>query len=283
MRIDAHQHFWKLDRGDYGWLTPALEPLYRDFLPEHLAPHLEAAGVSATILVQAAPTEAETRFMLELAASTPFIAGVVGWIDMTARDAPDRLAELVQSGRGRLKGIRPMIQDIADPDWLLSRALDPAFAALEALDLRFDALIRQIHLPKLLQRLERHPRLRVVIDHAAKPDIAARAFNEWSAALKSVASGTQCWVKFSGLVTEAGREWRESDLVPYVETMFESFGAQRILWGSDWPVVNLAADYASWYATAKRLVARLSTSERERIFGGSAAEFYGISAAGRIS
>jgi L-fuconolactonase len=276
MRIDAHQHFWKLDRGDYGWLTPALEPLYRDFLPEHLAPHLEGAGISATILVQAAPTEAETRFLLGIARETPFVAGVVGWVDLTAPDAPDRLAALQEAGGGYLKGIRPMIQDIADPDWVLSPALDPAFAALVQLGLRFDALVRPPHLPRLLRRLERHPELSVVIDHGAKPNIAGRELTDWASALKSVASGSCAWVKLSGLVTEAGRQWREADLAPYVDTLIGAFGAQRTLWGSDWPVVNLAAEYGSWFGTAKRLLSGLSAGERERIFGGSAAEFYAV-------
>src|SRR5262249_27262898 len=136
MHIDAHQHFWRLDRGDYGWLAPTLAPLYRDYLPCDLAPHLDAAGMAATILVQAAATEAETRFLLEIAQSTPFVAGVVGWVDMEAPDVAERLGALVTAGRGYLKGIRPMIQDIADPSWILSPRLERAFDALEALDLR---------------------------------------------------------------------------------------------------------------------------------------------------
>src|SRR5690242_13973039 len=149
MRIDAHQHFWRLDRGDYAWLSPALTPLYRDYLPRDLVPHLEAAGVTATILVQAAATEAETRFLLEIAKRTPFVAGVVGWVDMEAADVEERLAALARGGAGYLKGIRPMIQDIADPNWILSPRLDRAFDALEALELRFDALVRPVHLEPL--------------------------------------------------------------------------------------------------------------------------------------
>lgn len=283
MQIDAHQHFWQLDRGDrngghydYDWLTPALAPLYRDFLPEHLAPHLAATNVSATILVQAAASEAETRFLLNIAKTTPFVAGVVGWVDMAAPDVSQRLQALKQVGGGYLKGVRPMLQDIVDPDWVASPALDAAFDALEALDLRFDALVRPIHLEPLLYRLERQPNLRVVIDHAAKPEIAEGKRVDWAEMLTAMATRTSAMCKLSGLVTEAGPHWSEADLAPYVQHVLTAFGASRVMWGSDWPVVNLACDHLEWYATAKRLVARLSTQEQALIFGGTAAAFYGI-------
>jgi L-fuconolactonase len=277
MQIDAHQHFWRLDRGDYGWLTPALAPLYRDYLPRDLAPHLADAGVAATILVQAAPSEAETYFMLEIAKSTPFVAGVVGWIDMEAADVAERLAALTKAGGGYLKGVRPMIQDIADPNWILSPSLDRAFDAIEALGLCFDALVRPIHLEPLQRRLEQRPKLKVVIDHAAKPDIAAGATLSWSVGLASIASRTSALCKLSGLVTEARREWSLADVEPFVGQVVAAFGPQRIMWGSDWPVLNLASDYRTWHATAERLLANLPASERARIFGGTAAQFYGVS------
>ena len=279
MHIDAHQHFWRLDRGDYDWLTPALRPLYRDYLPPDLASDLDAAGVTATILVQAAATEAETRFLLEIAKSTPFVAGVVGWVDMEARDVAERLAALVAEGEGYLKGIRPMIQDIADPNWILSPRLDRAFDALEALDLRFDALVRPVHLEPLLRRLEQRPNLKVVIDHAAKPDIAAGAKLEWSVRLASIASRTSARCKMSGLLTEARAGADSKDLAPFVEQVIAAFGAERIMWGSDWPVLNLVSDYSTWHAMAERLVAGLTARERALIFGGVAAQFYGVSAA----
>jgi L-fuconolactonase len=277
MRIDAHQHFWRLDRGDYAWLSPALTPLYRDYLPHDLAPHLEATGVAATILVQAAATESETRFLLEIAKSTPFVAGVVGWVDMEAPDVAERLAALVKEGAGYLKGIRPMIQDIADPSWILSPQLDRAFAALEALDLRFDALVRPDHLEPLLRRLEQRPSLKVVIDHAAKPDIAAGAKLDWSIPLASIASRTTARCKLSGLLTEARPGAELDELAPYVQQVIAAFGPERVMWGSDWPVLSLASDYLTWHAMAERLVAGLTTRERALIFGGVAAEFYGLS------
>jgi L-fuconolactonase len=276
MRIDAHQHFWRLDRGDYAWLLPSLTPLYRDYLPRDLAPHLEAAGIAATILVQAAPTEAETRFLLEIAKSTPFVAGAVGWVDMEAPDVHERLAALVKEGGGYLKGIRPMIQDMADPSWIVSPRLDRAFAVLEALDLRFDALVRPSHLDPLLRRLEQRPNLKVVIDHAAKPTIAAGGKLDWSVRLATLASRTSARCKLSGLLTEARAGAALDELAPFVEQVVGAFGAERIMWGSDWPVLDLVSDYSTWHAMAERLVAGLTARERALIFGGVAAEFYGV-------
>ena len=156
--IDAHQHFWRLARGDYGWLTPEQAVLYRDFEPTHLAPLMKAAGIGRSIVVQAAPSLEETHFLLALAKQTPWVAGVVGWVDLERPDAPEVLAEIARDAR--LRGVRPMIQDIPDPDWMLGRQLLPAFNALVAQDLALDALVRPVHLPKLLTLLEAHPELR---------------------------------------------------------------------------------------------------------------------------
>ena len=281
MKLDAHQHFWRLDRGDYDWLTPALSPLYRDYLPRDLAPYLEDSGIDATILVQAAASEAETLFLLDLAKSTPFVAGVVGWTDLEAPDVADRLAALRHAGGGYLKGVRPMIQAIADPQWILSPSLDRAFDAIEGLDLRFDALVLPIHLEPLLRRLEQRPGLKAVIDHAGKPNIAAGDQLEWAGRLAAIASRTAAMCKLSGLVTEAGRDWRAEDLAPFVQHIINVFGAERVMWGSDWPVVNLASNYRAWRVAAEQLVAELPVSARERIFGGTAAQFYGIEPPGR--
>lgn len=276
MQIDAHQHFWQLNRGDYGWLTPKLAPIYQDFLPTDLAPHLTNAGVDATIVVQAAPTEAETHYLLTQAKSAPFVAGVVGWVDMAAPDAPDRLAALKESGDGYLKGIRPMIQDIADPDWILSPSLDAAFDAIEGLDLCFDALVLPAQLDPLLRRLEQCPGLQVVINHAAKPNIPSGMQPAWSDRLAAIAEQTSAMCKFSGLVTEAGEDWRAADIAPFFEHILASFGADRIMWGSDWPVVNLVSDYPGWRTASEELVAGLPAPDRTMIFGGTAARFYGI-------
>lgn len=274
-RIDSHQHFWSLARGDYGWLTPDLEPLYRDFQPSDLEPHLRAAGISQTILVQAAPTVAETQYLLELSAQTPFVAGVVGWVDLLAADAPDVIANLARDPR--LRGLRPMLQEIPDVDWIRQPALDPALAAMVDHGLRFDALVRPTHLPSLRHMMRRHPDLPVVIDHGAKPRIADGERRDWETSLRSIARETTAYCKVSGLVTEAAAGVTLETLLPYLDVLMESFGANRLMWGSDWPVLNLAADYDSWWKMTQQYLAPFDSTTGAAICGGTAAEFYGIS------
>ena len=277
-RLDSHQHFWRLSRGDYGWPTPELRPLYRDFEPEHLVPHLDRCAVTQTILVQAAPTVAETSFLLDLADTHGFIAGVVGWIDFEAADAPEMLATLRQ--RKKLVGIRPMIQDIPDPNWMLKPTLAPAFEALSEHGLVFDALVKPPHLPLLLQLAQRHSTLRIVVDHGAKPAIALGAFDTWSKGIERIARETSAVCKLSGLVTEANTAERDT-LAPYVDHLLECFGPSRLLWGSDWPVCELVCRYDEWFSLSEQLLARLSLSERASIFGDVARATYGIAAYAR--
>ncbi|MGO4407412.1 amidohydrolase [Bosea sp. RAF48] len=271
-RIDSHQHFWRLARGDYGWLTPALKPIYRDFEPADLAPHLAEHDIASTILVQAAPTEAETRFLLDLAAATPFVAGVVGWADFEAPDAPARIAALAADPL--LVGLRPMVQDIADPHWLARPELAPAFAALKQHGLVFDALVKPPQIPALLTLLERETELPVVIDHGAKPDLAGADLSDWRGGIAALAARPNTACKLSGLVTEAGPGWTDAALAPAVAHLLACFGPERLLWGSDWPVATLAASYGQWRAAAERLTATLSEPERAALFGGNAARIY---------
>lgn len=271
-RIDSHVHFWALARGDYGWLTPDLAPLYRDFGRDDLAPLIAAAGIDAIILVQAAPSEAETRYLLDAAVDYDRVAGVVGWADMAASDAPSRIAAMAENKL--LKGIRPMIHDIPEIDWVLRPELGPAFRALVAHDLAFDALVRPPHLPALRRLADRHPDLRIVIDHGAKPAIADSRFDDWAAAMAGFARGTPVFCKLSGLVTESGADWTDDRLRPYVDHLVAAFSPARLLWGSDWPVLTLAADYGAWWAAANRLLAGIDEHGRACIFGGNAAEFY---------
>lgn len=271
-RIDAHQHFWRLSRGDYGWLTPALEPIYRDFMPSDLASMLERHGISGTVLVQAAPTEAETDFMLALADGNEFVQGVVGWADFANPDAPARIARLAH--HPKLKGLRPMIQDIADDDWMLRAELEPAFRALVESDLVFDALVLPRHLENLLILLARYPDMRVVVDHCAKPEIASGGFEGWADNIERVAAESRAFCKLSGLVTEAGEDWTVEDLRPYVEHVLACFGAERIVWGSDWPVCTLAASYDAWVEATDSMLASRSGQERAAILGGNAARLY---------
>ncbi len=276
--VDAHQHFWRIARGDYEWLTPALGPIHRDFGPDDLAPILARCGVDRTVLVQAAATTAETRFLLELAERTPFVAGVVGWIDFESDDVERDLDALAASPR--LLGVRPMIQDVADVDWMLGAAPGPAFQALVDRDLTFDALVKPPHLPNLLRLIDRHPGLRVVVDHAAKPAIRDGAFDEWARDLARIACETEARCKLSGLVTEAGDDRSLGALEPYLDHVVQSFGPDRVMWGSDWPVCILGGGYEAWHDTTFAYLARLDATARARILGGTASEFYRLDARG---
>ena len=271
-RIDAHQHSWTLSRGDYGWLTPDLQPIYRDFTPSDLAPLLKAAGIDGTVLVQAAPTVGETEFMLDIADKTPFVKGVVGWVDFEAADAPDQIVQL--ASHSALVGLRPMIQDIAEDDWMLGQALTAAFEAVQAADLTFDALTLPRHLPNLLRLLEQHPDIRVVIDHGSKPLIQSGITQPWATEMAALASETNAFCKLSGLVTEARPDWHIDDLRPYVGHLLATFGPERLIWGSDWPVATLAATYQGWVETSERLLSGLSGDEKAAIWGGNAARAY---------
>ena len=279
-RIDAHQHFWRLARGDYGWLSPELRPLWRDFEPADLAPLLARCGIDATVAVQAAPSLAETRHLLALAQATPWIAGVVGWVDFESRHALAQLAEL--AAEPKLVGVRPMIQEQADERWMLRPALRPVFEALERGGICFDALVRPQHLEPLCELVLRHPALRVVVDHGAKPALRegrgwpGRA--RWRERLRALAASGAS-VKLSGLLTEAPARAGAAELAPWVDALLEDFGPRRVLWGSDWPVLLLASDYERWRELTLELLRGLSESDRERVLGGNARDFYRLEAA----
>jgi L-fuconolactonase len=272
MKIDAHQHFWRIDRGDYGWLTPAQGAIYRDFLPPDLVPHVARLGIEATILVQAAPTVAETRFLLGVAAATPLVAGVVGWTPFEAPDAPDAIAMLAHEHR--LVGLRPMVQDEADDDWLLRPALRAAFDALIAHRLVFDALVLPRHLSRLARVLDRHPDLAVVVDHGAKPRIRESDVASWRADMAIVAAHPNVTCKLSGLVTEAPAGAGLATLQPYIDVLLELYGTRRLIWGSDWPVVELAGGYDRWHGLAQEALSALDPAECAAVFGGNAERVY---------
>jgi len=270
--IDAHQHFWRVARGDYGWLTPALGAIHRDFMPDDLGAMLARHGITGTILVQAAPTIAETRFMLDIARDTPFVKGVVGWIDFESADAPDVVAELAADPL--LVGLRPMVQDIADDDWLLRPAIKPALDAMTAHGLVFDALVLPRHLPRLKTFIERNPSLSVVIDHGAKPFIRDGVMEPWAADIATIAAFPHVMCKLSGLVTEAAPDWQAADIAPYAAHILKVFGPQRVLFGSDWPVVNLGGGYDRWRDTALGFIAHFNETDRTAILGGNAERLY---------
>lgn len=273
--VDAHHHVWRLARGDYGWLTRDLAPIYRDFDLDDLRPLASAAGVTATVLVQAAPTVAETRFLIDVAkASDGLVRGVVGWCDLAAGDAVATLESLAREPL--VKGVRPMLQDLPEAGWILAPAVEPALRAMPSLGLRFDALVKPRELPAIALMLDRHPDLAVVIDHGAKPAIAAGSWQPWSELIGVVARHPRAHCKLSGLVTEAGAGWQADTLRRYVDRLLECFGPGRLLWGSDWPVVNLAGGYAAWHAATEVLLAGLDAGQVHAIRGGTARRFYGL-------
>ena len=270
MRVDAHHHVWTIARGDYRWMSPELS-IARDYGLDDLRPLL--GDIAATVLVQAADSEAETAFMLDVArGSAGLVRGVVGWTDFSAPDAPTRVTELAKEPL--LKGLRPMLQDIEDTEWILRHDVQPALAAMARHGLRFDALIKPRHLPRIGELAQRHPGLAVVIDHAAKPDIANGHFHPWAGHLARLARETPWCCKLSGLVTEAKADWQVDDLRRYVDHLLATFGPGRLMWGSDWPVVTLASNYRRWHEAALTLV---PAEAHEAVFGGTAARFYGLS------
>ena len=275
-RIDAHQHFWSLSRGDYGWLTPEMAAIHRDFGPGDLAPLLREAGITGSIAVQAAPTEAETRYLLGIAAAEPSVLGVVGWSDLEAPDAPASLRRLAADPL--LVGLRPMLHDLPDDEWLLRPALLPAVEAMQALGLVFDALVKPRHLPHLLRFAEAHPGLPVVIDHLAKPAIAegpgSRSWQAWVEGMAALARLPHVHCKLSGLATEAAPGWTAEDLHPYVAVALDHFGPDRMIWSSDWPVLRMAGTYPGWCAATASLLAPLPPEAQASILGGNAARIY---------
>jgi len=277
-RIDAHQHYWSVAHRDYGWLQPTLElsAIYRDFGPADLHPHLNAAGIDATVLVQAAPSEAETWRLLQLAAAPGSrVAGVVGWCDLLHADAVQRIARL--ASQPRLKGLRPMLQDLPDPRWMLQPVLQAALHTMVRHGLVFDALVKgPAQLDALCEFAGEHDALRIVLDHGAKPLIASGDLAEWRKGISRLARSPNVWCKLSGLVTEAGAGWSAAGLRSCVQHLLTEFGSTRLLWGSDWPVLNLIADYGAWWRASDALLSELTPAEREQVFGLNALQCYGL-------
>jgi L-fuconolactonase len=271
--VDAHFHCWQLARGDYGWLTPELGAIHRDVAVEDWAREARPLGVQGGVLVQAAPTEAETQFLLAQASAHDAVLGVVGWVDLLADDAPERIARLA-AAQPLLKGLRPMLQDIADPDWILQPRLSPALAAIARHDLVFEALVKPLHLPRVLALCQRHPALRVVIDHGAKPDIGRAQWEPWAGDMTRIAAQTSAMCKLSGLLTEAGPLPAAAAARRWAGHLLQAFGARRLLWGSDWPVLELAASYRAWWHEVQALLASLASAERAAVLGGNAQRVY---------
>lgn len=273
MRVDAHQHFWRLDDPQRDWPPPALGALHRDFTPDDLAPLLRAHGVERTVLVQSLPCDGDTQALLAHAAAHDFIGAVVGWADLKSPMAAQRIGEL--AAQPKMRGLRPMLQSLED-DWLDDPALDPAVRAMLAHGLSFDALVLPRQLPALARFAQRFPALPIVIDHAAKPDIASGRLQSWRTDMRRLSGLPNVACKLSGLVTEAGPGWQPAHLQACVADVLAWFGAGRLLWGSDWPVLNLAADYGRWLALCEAMLADLDLdpAARAAVFGLNACRFY---------
>jgi L-fuconolactonase len=271
--IDSHQHFWQVGRFDYPWMKADDETLYRDFLPGDLGPMLEAHGVRRTVLVQASNSLAETRWLLELADRHAFIAGVVGWVDLTSPQVEEQVAAFVS--HPKFKGVRHLVESEPEDDWLARPSVLRGLGVLAAHGVAYDLLVHTRHLPHVLTVAERCPSLRLVVDHLAKPPIAAGEINEWSREMKAAAQIPGLHCKLSGLVTEADHaRWARADLTPYVECALGWFGPERVMIGSDWPVCLLASSYGRALDAYQELLLGLTEHERQAILAGNAARFY---------
>lgn len=273
MRIDAHHHFWRIERNDYGWLTPELTALYKDFEPQSLTPLLQQHNIDGTVLVQAAPTEAETQFLLGLCEQYKFIKGVVGWIDFDHANAAKHVGEL--ANHPKLVGIRPMIQDIENIDWMLSSSVAKALHSMSEHKLVFDALVKPQHLKNLRLLADQHPELRMIINHGAKPNIKRKELSQWRDDLTRFSGLNNVYCKLSGLVTESNNEWTAEELFPYMETIFNIFGEDKVIWGSDWPVCLLNSSYSEWFNAVDLYLSQKNLS-KAKVYGANAIKAYNL-------
>ena len=273
MHIDAHQHFWKYNEREYGWIDNSMEAVRRDFLPDDLKPELECNGFQGCVAVQARQTLEETRWLLELAAHAPFILGVVGWVDLRS---PRLRIELESLARyPKLVGVRHIVQSEADERFLLQPDFLRGIAMLEEFNLAYDILIYARHLSVAAEFVARFPRQRFVLDHMAKPPIKSGAIDDWARGIRELASFPNVYCKVSGLVTEADwQKWKPEDLRPYLDVASECFGASRLMIGSDWPVCTVAGPYSRVMNVMKDYLHKFSAEEREAVLGGNAATFW---------
>ncbi len=274
MIVDAHHHFWDPRRRDYPWMGDELSPIRRPFAPDDLRPELVQNNVDRTVLVQTVSSLDETREFLETASQTDFVAGVVGWVDLTDPSVAELIASLRSAkGGDRLVGIRHQVHDEPDASWLLRDDVQRGIAAVGAAGLVYDVLVRTRELPAALATVRAHPEMRFVIDHAAKPRVAGGAWDiAWEKALAPLADEPNVSCKLSGLVTEADwKTWTREQLRPYLERVLDWFGPGRCMFGSDWPVCLLAADYAEVVATMREII-----GDDEDVFGSTATRVYGL-------
>ncbi len=278
--VDAHQHCWRLGANDCTWPTADLTPIYRDAELAELESLARPLGVVASVLVQSQPSDRDTDYLLDLAAANPFATAVVGWVDLASPAAPARIASL--AARPKLRGLRPMLQGLPEDDWILRPELAPALEAMLDHQLVFDALVFPRHLPVIRTLAEAWPGLQLVIDHAAKPPIAGggnAGFQQWYRDMARLAALPQVSCKLSGLLTEAGAGQGAEALTPWMDGLLELFGPDRLLWGSDWPVLGLAPNtalsgYADWLDLVRAWLNDLPVAEQAAVLGVNARKFY---------
>ena len=279
--VDAHQHFWDPDRFDYFWMTETVRPLCRKFLPEHLEPLLAQAGVDRTVIVQAISSTEEAQWLLELASDHEFIAGVVAWVDLSSRDLPRELDNL--QTHPKFKGVRHQIEAESDDSWMVHDDVVAGLAELGRRAIPFDLLVHTQHLKYIHRLRERCPRLKLVVDHVAKPRIGEREFDEWAVEIERVAKLPDIWCKLSGMITEAKRNvWTPDDLRPYVQHVVRHFGPDRVMFGSDWPVCTLAGTYQQVVDALQATLGEQTDANLRRIWGETACEFYQLAKSGLV-
>ena len=273
--IDSHQHFWDPSRGDYHWMPKDNPILNRKYEVKDLSEASGSIDLHKTILVQAAATNAETEYMLHIAESSDLVCGVVGWVNFEDKNQLNQLS--IFSKHPKFIGVRPMIQDIPDENWVLNKNFDIFFKSIIDLDLSFDALGLPIHLENFYIIASKYPKLRFVIDHLMKPKIynnKQEEFIHWKKGMSKLSRLDNVYCKFSGMVTEACENWDEQDLKPYSDEILNLFTDKKIMWGSDWPVCNLRTNYLGWYNAAINLTNELSLAEKQNIFYNNSINFY---------
>jgi len=273
-RVDAHQHFWHYTETDFGWISDEMATIRRDFSPADLKPLLDAAGVNATVAVQARQSLDETDWLLALADANPWIAGVVGWVPLVSEDIASILDNY--TGRANLKGVRHVLQ--AEPDeYFFREDFHRGLAQLASRNLVYDVLVVERQLPAAIALVDRHPNQRFVLDHIAKPRIAGGLLEPWATQMRDLARRPNITCKLSGVVTEASlSNWTEADLAPYLDTALEAFGPARLMFGSDWPVCTAAASYDRWLGVVRSFLSRLSADEQAMLLGGTSCAAYDL-------
>lgn len=276
MRIDSHQHFWDPDHLPYSWMPPAPNILHRKYLPPDLKPFLDAARFDGCVTVQAAQVDAEAEWMLDLADRYPFIKGVVAWVNLKDEKVGARLDQLQK--RKQFKGIRHLIHDEEDVRWALQPDVIRGLKELERRDIPYDLLLRPPHLPIVKPLVDALPKLRMVIDHISKPLIKDKVMEPWAKQMEEISKIPQIYVKLSGMITEADQKnWKAPDLAPYVNHVYQLWGPERCMFGSDWPVCRLAGEWKSVLAALTQSLGPLQQEPREKILGETATKFYRLS------